>query len=992
MKPWLLPVLLAGLVIAAVSDRSRAADAPPDFETEIAPILIKRCVECHQEPTPAGNLLLTTRDGLLEGGDSGAVVDLESPDYSYLLERVHSGDMPPEERGRARKLPDAEIDLLERWIAAQAEWPEGRTLDWFERTNEVRAGRDWWSLQPIVRPDVPQIRSPHQPANPIDAFVMARLEAAQMTPAPPADKRTLLRRLYYDMIGLPPTEEQIECFVADSSPQAWERVVEQVLESPHYGERWGRYWLDLVRYADTSGYERDQEKPYAWKYRDWVVRAFNEDLPYDQFIIHQLAGDELPDRDEQSVIATGFLRLGAWNDEPNEPLDYQYERLEDLVHATSSAFLGLTVKCARCHAHKFDPITQEDYYRMGTAFWAGPIAPRDRELLGGPSEEELGYENVLAWTDVTRQPPPLQMLKNGERHHPIQEVTPATLSILPSLEQAFNRPADSAKTSQRRLQLAHWLADPQNPLPPRVLANRLWLHHFGEGIVRSPNNFGFLADPPTHPELLDWLAAEFVSGGWTIKRMHRLILTSETWQQSSLHPQHADYQQKDAANRLWWRAECRRLDAEALRDSMLAVAGEIDLRLGGPGFRPEISAEALEGLSMKSGAWTPSEPAERRRRSLYMFSKRALLLPMMTTFDLCDATQPCGQRDVTTLPTQALTMLNNPFVHEQSERIGMEVATEFVDPERQVQELWRRVYGRGPTAAELQYATEHVARQSERFEAAQRRQHGQADDAAQASRDRMQDSLVLHLEAGAGATLDPDGRVAEWRDLSGHQHHALQGVAKRRPRVVRDAFAGQAALSFDGRGEFLHVEGKLLEEAHCTIVAVVNDRALSGHREIISNWNGAAGNATTSVFLGLTGERSVRFSDAFSVEGKHVRREDPFIITALNGNGEVMLTINGQMQGTAPSELPPRDLSTNWVIGQQGNIDGEYWHGEIAEIRVYDRALSEAERASIARELSDRYSISLPDPAIPSLASADALALASLAHVLLNSNEFLYVD
>lgn len=985
-------MLLASAFVAVTTLPSQASDAPPDFENEIAPILIKRCVECHQEPSPAGNLLLTSREGMLDGGDSGAVIDFESPEFSYLLERVHSGDMPPEERGQPRKLPAAEIDLLERWIASQAEWPEGRTLDWFERTTEVRAGRDWWSLQPIVRPDVPQLHASHQPANPIDAFIMARLEAARMAPAPPADKRTLLRRLYYDVIGLPPTAEQIESFVADSSPDAWERAVDQVLESPHYGERWGRYWLDLVRYADTSGYERDQEKPYAWKYRDWVVRAFNEDLPYDQFIIHQLAGDELPDRDEQSVVATGFLRLGPWNDEPNEPLDYQYERLEDLVHATSSAFLGLTVKCARCHAHKFDPITQEDYYRMGAAFWAGPIAPRDRELLGGPSEEELGYEKVLGWTDVSRDPPPLHMLKNGERQHPIHEVTPATLSIFPPLERAFDPPPESAKTSQRRLQLAHWIAHPQNPLPPRVMANRLWLHHFGEGIVRSPNNFGFLADPPTHPELLDWLAAELVSGGWTLKRMHRLILTSKTWQQSSLHPRFAEYEQKDAANRLWWRAERRRLDAEALRDSLLAVAGDIDLRLGGPGFRPEISAEALEGLSMKSGAWIPSEPDERRRRSLYLFSKRALLLPMMTNFDLCDATQPCGQRDVTTLPTQALTMLNNPFVHEQSERIGLQIASGSSDTATRVQELWRRVYGRSPSDAEQQLAAEHIARQAKRFEEAQRWQRSQESDPPEAEQQRTEKSLVLHLRAGDGVTIDTDGRVTAWQDLSGRRHHASQSVADRRPRFERDGFAGQAALSFDGDGEFLHVEGTLLEDAHCTVVAVVNDRALSGHREIISNWDGAAGNATTSLFLGLTGESSVRFSDAFSAEARSVSRGAPFIITAVSGSDQVRVSINGQIQGAMPNGLPPRNLSTPWVIGQQGNIDGEYWRGGIAEIRVYDRALSEVEHASIVRELSHRYSISVKDSSMPRPSSPDAMALASLAHVLLNSNEFLYVD
>ncbi|MEZ6086809.1 MAG: DUF1549 domain-containing protein [Pirellulaceae bacterium] len=279
--------------------------------------------------------------------------------------------MPPEEQGRSRKLSADEIERIRRWLANGAAWPDDRELDYFERTNDVRAGRDWWSLQPVVRPAVPRLKRRPQPRNPIDAFVGAKLEEEGITPAAPADRRTLIRRAYYDLIGLPPTEDEIEAYLADDSQDAWPRLIDRLLAMPQYGERWGRYWLDVARYADTSGYERDQEKPFAWKYRDWVVKAFNDDMPYDEFVMRQIAGDELPDRSEESVIATGFLRLGAWNDEPNDKLDYQYERLEDLVHTTSSAFLALTVKCARCHSHKFDAITQEDYYRMASAFGRG---------------------------------------------------------------------------------------------------------------------------------------------------------------------------------------------------------------------------------------------------------------------------------------------------------------------------------------------------------------------------------------------------------------------------------------------------------------------------------------------------------------------------------------------------------------------------------------------------------------------------------------------
>ncbi|WP_197451292.1 PSD1 and planctomycete cytochrome C domain-containing protein [Rosistilla oblonga] len=679
-------------------------------------MLIKRCVECHHGRDPSGNLLLTTAEGFHQGGDSGPVIDLENLGASYFLHRVADGEMPPESKGQSQKLPDEEIEVLRRWIVGGAEWPEGRVLDLFERTSDVRGGRDLWSLQPVERPAVPQLESLQQPTNPIDAFILARLEQEQMQPAPTASKRELLRRLYFDLIGLPPTLAQIEAFEQDDSPQAFDQVVDQLLDMPQYGERWGRYWLDLVRYADTSGYERDQEKPFAWKYRDWVVAALNADIPYDRFVIEQLAGDELPQRTEASVIATGFLRLGTWNDEPNDPLDYQYDRLEDLVHTTSSTFLAMTVKCARCHDHKFDAITHEDYYRMASAFWAGPIATRTRSLLGGPKPDELGVTEVLGWTDLGPTPPPLHVLKNGEREVPLGEVVPASLSMIPALEKTFDAAPEGSKTSHRRLQLANWIATAENPLTARVLVNRIWQHHFGQGIVRSPNNFGFLADPPTHPRLLDWLADEFVQGGWKIKRLHKLILTSKTWQQASTHPAVAEYSQKDSTNRLWWKSERRRLDAEALRDAMLTVSGELDLQVGGPGFRPTIAAAALEGLSKKSAAWNPSPADAQTRRSLYMFSKRGLLPPMMTTFNFSDATQSCGQRDVTTVPTQALVLMNNPFVHDRSSKLAKSIIANAKHPQDQVAQLWSIVYGRKPTAAETQLAQQHLETQWNRFE------------------------------------------------------------------------------------------------------------------------------------------------------------------------------------------------------------------------------------------------------------------------------------
>jgi hypothetical protein len=454
-----------------------------------------------------------------------------------------------------------------------------------------------------------------------------------------------------------------------------------------------------VRYADTCGYERDQPKPGAWKYRDWVIQQLNEDTPYTRFVTQQLAGDEIPDRSDSSVIATAFIQLGTWNDEPNDPQEYKYERLEDMVHATSTAFLGMTVKCARCHDHKFDPIRQTDYYRLAAAFWAGPIEPGPRELLGGPDAKTLGYD-VFGWTDTQPNPPPLHLLKKGDPTRPGPAVAPGHLSFVPTLERPIEPPPADAKTSRRRLQLSRWIVDPANPLTARVWVNRLWQYHFGEGLVRSPDNFGFTGERPTHPELLDWLAARFIQESWHTKPIHRLILLSAAYRQSSIHPKAVLYEQADAANRLWWRAERRRLDAESLRDALLASSGALDRsRLGGPGFVPDVSPDALEGLSMKDKAWTPSPPEEQRRRSVYLFAKRGLIAPLMTTFDSPDTTLPCGRRDVTLVAPQALSLMNSAFVHQQSQVLAREVVamTPAADPHERICIAWRKTLGRDPT-------------------------------------------------------------------------------------------------------------------------------------------------------------------------------------------------------------------------------------------------------------------------------------------------------
>ncbi|QDV33031.1 PSD1 and planctomycete cytochrome C domain-containing protein [Tautonia plasticadhaerens] len=708
------PAVLFAVVLGwgGTSIESRATD---DFEREVAPVLLSRCVECHNPGERSGGLDLTTREGLVAGGVTGPVVEPGDADGSYLLARVDDGEMPHPEQGQPRPLSAEEVGQLRRWIEAGAGWPEGRTLDRFERTTDSRAGRDWWSLRPIERPGIPAVRGLDRVSTPVDSFILERLEANGWEPSPRADRRTLIRRVSVDLVGLPPSFEQVEAFAADDRPDAYERLVDRLLASPHYGERWGRHWLDVARYAETSGYERDQLRPDAWKYRDWVVDAFNDDLPFDRFVLEQLAGDELPDRSERTAIATGFLRLGTWNDEPNDPDEYTYERLEDLVHASSTAFLGMTVKCARCHDHKFDPIRQEDYYRVAAAFWAGFVTPGPRELLGGPPAEAIGYEGVLGWTDRDRTPPPFFLLRKGDPGRPGPEVGAGPPSMVEWLDRPFRDPPEGARTSHRRLQLARWIVDPANPLTARVWANRIWQHHFGEGIVRSPDNFGFTGEPPTHPELLDWLASELIEGGWSTKRLHRLIVLSRTYQQASAPEGRVACRDADPSNRSWWRADRRRLDAESLRDALLLAGGRLERhRLGGPSFAPEIAGEALEGLSMKGGAYQASPAEEQRRRSVYILAKRGLLHPLMTTFDFMDTTLPCGRRDVTLVPPQALTLLNNAFVHEQSTAAARGVLADDGGTEGRIRGAWRRILARDPRDSEVELAREHLRRRRDR--------------------------------------------------------------------------------------------------------------------------------------------------------------------------------------------------------------------------------------------------------------------------------------
>jgi hypothetical protein len=532
----------------------------------------------------------------------------------------------------------------------------------------------------------------------VDAFIQARLAQAGLPPPEPADRRTLIRRVYYDLTGLPPTPEEVEAFAADPDPRAWERRVDRLLESPHYGEKWGRHWLDLVRFAETNSYETDDAKPHAWRYRDYVIHAFNQDTPYDRFIREQLAGDELPDGGPDGLVATGYYRLGIWDSDPADKELARFDQLDDMVATTGQVFLGLTLDCARCHDHKVDPIPQRDYYALLSFF--NNLTPFKN---GGPTDEfplpGVNDAKALAVTEAGPVVPDTFILARGNPGSPGDRVEPAFPQAL-NPPPARIRPPDSGRTSGRRLALADWIASPDNPLTARVWVNRVWQHHFGRGLVRTPSDFGLQGSSPTHPELLDWLAREFMTGGWRLKPLHRRLLTSRIYQATSTATPEA--LRIDPDNDLYSRFDMRRLTAEEIRDSALWVTGLGNSRMFGPGIFVTLPPEVLASQSVPGKGWGQSPPDEQRRRSIYIHVKRSLLTPVLLGFDLAETDRSTPVRFATTQPTQALGMLNGTFFNEQAALLADRARRECGDStEAQVRRVLQWVTSRPPTDSEV---------------------------------------------------------------------------------------------------------------------------------------------------------------------------------------------------------------------------------------------------------------------------------------------------
>jgi len=718
-----------------------AADLTPSqtqfFETKIRPVLAENCYKCHssQAEKVKGGLLLDTRESLLKGGESGPAILPGDPDKSLLIKAINYRDpdlqMPP----KGKKLPDDQIADLTAWVKMGA--PDPRTTPAGQKTL-ASDGKQHWAWQPLNKPEIPQVKDSTWARSPIDNFILAKLDEKQLKPNALADKRTLIRRATFDLIGLPPTPEEVEEFIKDDSADAFAKVVDRLLASPHYGERWGRHWLDVARYSDTKGQVRRQREdfhyPFAWSYRDYVIRSFNDDKPYNVFVIEQLAADKLPAtaRNPTNLAALAFLTVGdRFMGMPNDIIN-------DRIDVVTKGFLGLTVTCARCHDHKFDPIPTRDYYSLHGVF-ASCVEPVNEpvisKIVSGPEysdyykkrmeleREKETFEVKFREMRRARNREGLKELQREQRQNQAKtarlEMThpaaPARAMVLEDLR----KPHDSAvfirgeagnkgpivprqfleilsgpnrlpfTNGSGRLDLAHAVVNKETGITPRVMMNRIWLHHFGEGLVPTPDDLGTSSERPSHPELLDYLAARFVEESWSIKKMHRLIMLSSVYMQSSAN--NSRYAQIDPANRLLWRANIRRLEFEPLRDSLLAIGGTLDTNMFG---RPvELEQEPFS-----------------TRRTIYGYIDRSDVSDVLINFDFANPDLPSGRRYETTVPQQALFLMNSPLVIETAKKlVTLAGFNSCTDDETRVNFLYERIWQRQPRPDELKLALDFIS-------------------------------------------------------------------------------------------------------------------------------------------------------------------------------------------------------------------------------------------------------------------------------------------
>ncbi|MCA9121745.1 MAG: DUF1553 domain-containing protein [Planctomycetaceae bacterium] len=816
---------LSWLVILLITGSLSVADEKLTFENHVLPILHAKCLSCHTGEQPKASLDLSTRRGVMQGGKSGPAVRRAAAESSLLWERIAAGEMPP----KGERLTAEEKGIIRKWINDGAIGEGSDNIDSAVGPTGEEIGdesRQFWSFRPPQRNGLPMVNSVDLVRNPIDYFILDKLEAAQLAPSPEADRRTLIRRAYFDLLGLPPEPEAVDAFCVDERPDAYERLIDELLASPAYGERWARHWLDVAGYADSAGIlSEDRFLPLAYRYRDYVIQAFNNDKPYDRFLLEQIAGDELVDyrhhyenddalSDEiiEAITATGYLRTAPDSSRPdfstikNADSQYFYPTINDTIQIVATSVMGITLQCARCHNHMFDPIPQEDFYRVQAIFMGAyrpsqwipqmerrlttlsksqfesasqrnkevdeqvkklkgelstlrerfktkrfddqlaklaenireavrvalttPADKRDeaqnklakqhapllqpddkkldellpaeypeymtsRDAINGQIADEQSrryfYDEIRALYDLPGEVP-TPFLRRGDALTPGHAVAPGALSVTEGVVPfTWKRPAAEAETSGRRLAFARWLTDHRHPLTARVMVNRIWRHHFGQGIVATPGDFGRAGSPPSHPELLDWLAVEFVESGWSIKQIHRLIMNSATYRQSSVTDSAAMPQAADVENRLLWRQRLRRLEAEAVRDAVLSVAGTLRQQMYGPAIGLHVWPD---------GEVTVHDDLDRYRRSIYLQNLRLRPVTMLNAFDQPVIEINCTERSRSTVSTQALTLLNSKMMTAAADAFAGRVLA--ADAEAPPANAVRLAFGRAPASNELQ--------------------------------------------------------------------------------------------------------------------------------------------------------------------------------------------------------------------------------------------------------------------------------------------------
>jgi hypothetical protein len=671
------------LALLALAPAARA-----DFAADVAPVLERHCVRCHQPGNAKGEFALASEADLKA---SGHVVP-GKPDQSELLRVVvaQPGETRPRMPKSGKPLTEGEVAALRKWIADGAKWPANVTIK-----ERARAGADWWALQPIAKPKPPAVPDGPQPANAIDHFTFAKLREKGLAPNPGAEKRALIRRLTYDLTGLPPTPDETEAFEKDAAPDAYEKLVDRLLASPRYGEQWGRHWLDVVRFGESNGYERNVLIPNVWPFRDYVIKSFNADKPFDKLVYEHLAGDVVAKGDPEREVGTAFLVCGPYDNVGNGDAAaaalIRANHADEMIRTTTEAFLGLTFGCARCHDHKFDPIAAKDYYALYSTF-AG-VKHGERALAAKGAKVFAGTFDPNAGRDQ-------KVFVGGDPQKPGAAAPPASMAVLDALASKYAI-SPTGPESDRRFALARWITAKDNPLTARVLANRVWHWHFGTGIVDTPSDFGWMGGRPTHPELLDFLASELHANGWKLKPLHKLVVMSHTYRQSSAYREPAA--KLDADARLLWRFPPRRLSGEEVRDTMLALGGKLDhaKEKGGPGFK------LYRYVQDNVATYHPLDEhgPDTYRRAVYHTNARAARVDVLSDFDCPDPAAAAPRRASTTTPLQALALLNHKFVHDMAGALAARAEAEAgAKPDARVRRAFLIAYGRTPTETELKAA------------------------------------------------------------------------------------------------------------------------------------------------------------------------------------------------------------------------------------------------------------------------------------------------